>query len=56
VQISPVSCHEVGTAVVVLKNGMDLLNSELGSFNETCVMSTHDGNECLVQMLKGSLI
>ena len=31
--------------VVVLQNRMDLLNNELGSCNETCVMSSHDGNE-----------
>jgi len=50
VLMSPVSRHEDGTAVismVVLQNGMDLLNSELGSCNETCVRPTHDGNECL---------
>jgi len=32
-------------SVVVLQNGMDLLNRELGSCNETCVMSTREGNE-----------
>jgi len=37
-----------GTAVisvVVLQNGMDLLNGELGSSNETQVTSTVDGKE-----------
>ena len=37
-----------GTAVisvVVLQNGMDLLNAELGSSNETQVTSTVDGKE-----------
>jgi len=37
-----------GTAVislVVLQNGMDLLNGELGSSNETRVTSTVDGKE-----------
>jgi len=48
VQINPVSCHEDDTAVIsvmVLQNRMDLLNSELGSCSETCVMSSHERNE-----------
>jgi hypothetical protein len=32
-------------SVVVLQNCMDLLNSELGSCNESCVTSTLDGYE-----------
>ena len=32
-------------SVVVLQNGMDLLNGELGSSNETRVTSTVDGKE-----------
>jgi len=32
-------------SVVVLQNNMDLLNSELGSSNETRVTSTGDGKE-----------
>ena len=32
-------------SVVVLQNGMDLLNGELGSSNETQVTSTVDGKE-----------
>ena len=32
-------------SVVVLQNGMDLLNGELGSSNETRVISTVDGKE-----------
>ena len=32
-------------SVVVLQNSMDLLNSELGSSNETRVTSTVDGKE-----------
>jgi hypothetical protein len=31
-------------SVVVLQNGMDLVKSELGSSNKTCVTSTLDGN------------
>jgi len=34
-------------SVVVLQNSMDLLNSELGSSNETRVTSTVDGNEVI---------
>jgi hypothetical protein len=37
-----------GTAVIsviVLQNSMDFLKGELVSTSETCVISTHDGNE-----------
>jgi len=39
-----------GTAVisvVVLQNGMDLLQGEPGSCNESCVTCTLDGNEVI---------
>jgi len=31
--------------VVVLQNRMDLLNGELGSYKQSCVISTLDGNK-----------
>jgi len=34
-------------SVADLQNSMDLLNSEPGSFNKTCVTSTVDGNEVI---------
>jgi hypothetical protein len=35
----------IGLGIVVLQNCMDLLKVEPGSYSETCLVSSHDGNQ-----------